>query len=51
MVTADELRVHTRLHLAPNKVPSRIVFVGEIPRAGPGKIRKKALIEQLRAIG
>ena len=50
-VTADELRAHARLHLAPNKVPSRIVFVGDIPRAGPGKIRKKALIEQLKASG
>ncbi len=50
-VTADELRAHARLHLAPNKVPSRIVFVDDIPRVGPGKIRKKALIEQLKAIG
>jgi malonyl-CoA/methylmalonyl-CoA synthetase len=47
-VTADDLRAFARHHLAPHKVPSRIVFVDEIPRTGPGKFKKKDLLRQLQ---
>jgi acyl-CoA synthetase (AMP-forming)/AMP-acid ligase II len=48
-VTEEELRTFARAHLAPHKVPSRLVFVDEIPRTGPGKFKKKELIAQLTA--
>ncbi|MGH3055444.1 MAG: AMP-binding protein, partial [Gaiellaceae bacterium] len=46
-VTAEALRAHARAHLAPHKVPAEVVFVDEIPRTGPGKLKKKELIRQL----
>jgi malonyl-CoA/methylmalonyl-CoA synthetase len=46
-VTAEALRAHARAHLAPHKVPAEVVFIDEIPRTGPGKFKKKALIQQL----
>ncbi len=48
LVTPDDLHAFARQHLAPHKVPSRIVFVDEIPRTGPGKFKKKELIRQLQ---
>jgi acyl-CoA synthetase (AMP-forming)/AMP-acid ligase II len=47
-VTPDALRVFARQHLAPHKIPAQIILVDDIPRIGPGKFKKKALIEQLR---
>jgi acyl-CoA synthetase (AMP-forming)/AMP-acid ligase II len=47
-VTPDTLRAFARQHLAPHKVPAVIVLVDDIPRTGPGKFKKKELIEQLR---
>jgi acyl-CoA synthetase (AMP-forming)/AMP-acid ligase II len=47
-VTPDALRVFARQHLAPHKTPAQIVLIDDIPRIGPGKFKKKALIEQLR---
>jgi malonyl-CoA/methylmalonyl-CoA synthetase len=44
---AEELRAHARAHLAPHKVPARIVFRAEIPRTGPGKFKKRQLIAEL----
>ena len=43
--THDEqaLLEQARQDLAPYKVPSRIVFVDDIPKIGPGKFRKKDL--------
>lgn len=41
------VRAYARAHLAPHKVPSRIVFVDEIPRTGPGKFKKVELIQRL----
>ncbi len=38
---------HTRRALARHKVPARIVFSPEIPRTGPGKFKKRELIDRL----
>jgi malonyl-CoA/methylmalonyl-CoA synthetase len=46
-VSDEQLLAHARLHLAPHKVPRQIVFQAEIPRTGPGKVKKKDLIQQL----
>jgi malonyl-CoA/methylmalonyl-CoA synthetase len=46
-LTVEAVREFAREHLAPHKVPSRIVFMAEIPRTGPGKFSKRALIQQL----
>ena len=49
-VTAEALVSFAREHVAPHKVPARIYFLTEIPRIGPGKFQKKALIAQLRDV-
>jgi malonyl-CoA/methylmalonyl-CoA synthetase len=46
-ITADDLRAFAREHLAPHKVPARVVFMEEIPRTGPGKFKKKELLAKL----
>jgi acyl-CoA synthetase (AMP-forming)/AMP-acid ligase II len=43
----DDLRAFAREHLAPHKVPARIIFMDEIPRTGPGKFKKKELLTKL----
>ena len=45
--TASEEQIvdHCRQHLAAFKVPRSIVFLGELPRTGTGKINKRALRE------
>lgn len=48
-VTATDLTSFSRQHLAPHKVPAQIVFLSEIPKTGPGKFKKKALIATLLA--
>jgi len=48
-LSAEDIRTFARQHLAPHKVPSRVVFVDEIPRTGPGKFKKKELISRLSA--
>jgi acyl-CoA synthetase (AMP-forming)/AMP-acid ligase II len=45
--TAEDIRTYARQHLAPHKTPNEVVFVTEIPRTGPGKFKKKEIIEQL----
>jgi malonyl-CoA/methylmalonyl-CoA synthetase len=45
--TSDELRSFVAEHLAPHKVPAEVIFLDEIPRTGPGKFSKKALIARL----
>jgi acyl-CoA synthetase (AMP-forming)/AMP-acid ligase II len=47
-LSTDEVRSHARAALAPHKVPRRVVFIDEIPRTGPGKFKKRELIERLR---
>lgn len=46
-LSSDDVRAHARSKLAPHKVPGRVVFVDEIPRTGPGKFKKRELIERL----
>jgi acyl-CoA synthetase (AMP-forming)/AMP-acid ligase II len=48
-VSAEVLRAYARQYLAPHKVPSRIVFLEDIPRIGPGKFKKKELVRLLSA--
>jgi malonyl-CoA/methylmalonyl-CoA synthetase len=43
----DAIRAFAREHLAPHKVPSRVVFMDDIPRIGPGKVKKKELIRRI----
>jgi acyl-CoA synthetase (AMP-forming)/AMP-acid ligase II len=46
-IDPNELQTYARQHLAPHKVPSRIVLLDEIPRTGPGKFKKRELIRML----
>lgn len=46
-VGVESIRGFAREHLAPHKVPSRVVFLDDIPRIGPGKFKKKELIRRL----
>lgn len=46
-VDAEELRAWARLRLAAYKVPERVCFRDEIPRTGPGKFKKRELIDAL----
>ncbi|MDX6285143.1 MAG: long-chain acyl-CoA synthetase [Frankiales bacterium] len=45
-VTADELLVHCKEHLADYKVPRSLEFRSELPRNATGKVLKRALVEQ-----
>jgi len=46
-VSSDELRSFARAHLAPHKIPARIVFMGEIPCTGPGKFKKREIVARI----
>jgi len=46
--TAGEIIAHCRAHLAPFKIPRRVVF-GVVPRTATGKIQKFALRERARS--
>ncbi|HLI45499.1 MAG TPA: class I adenylate-forming enzyme family protein [Acidimicrobiales bacterium] len=51
-LTPEELREHVAQRLAPFKVPSRVVIVGEaLPRNAAGKILKRQLREELAGAG
>lgn len=41
--TADDIRTHSRAHLAGYKVPRRITIVDDFPRTAAGKIQKHVL--------
>ena len=43
-VAEQTLRDHCRQHIAANKVPSRIVFVEELPRGAYGKVVRRELL-------
>ncbi len=45
---AEDVLEYARTHLAAHKVPRRAVLMDEIPRTGPGKFKKRELIERLR---
>ena len=44
--TESEIIDGTRAHLAPFKVPKRVVFVDELPRNQSGKLLKRELREE-----
>lgn len=46
-VSESELIDHCRTHLAPFKVPARIIFVQELPRNAIGKLVRSALLPNL----
>ncbi len=51
-LTPEELRAHVAAHLAPFKVPSRIVILEEtLPRNAAGKILKRQLRDELASSG
>ncbi len=51
-LTPEELQAHVAAHLAPFKVPSRVVILEEtLPRNAAGKILKRQLREELSASG
>jgi acyl-CoA synthetase (AMP-forming)/AMP-acid ligase II len=41
----DALRQHVRSRIAPNKVPARVIFLDEMPRAAYGKVNRRKLLE------
>lgn len=47
-VTEDEIREHCRRHLAPYKVPKRVVFRTDLPKTAIGKVDRKVLREETR---
>lgn len=47
-VDEEFLRAHCRGLIAANKVPSRIVFVSELPRGAYGKVRRRELVASYR---
>lgn len=40
---------HCRAHLAPYKLPHRLVLVGELPRSERGKVKRDEVVAMLRA--
>jgi len=46
-ISAEELQSYVAKHVAPFKVPSRVVFVEEIPKGATGKIQRIGLAERL----
>jgi fatty-acyl-CoA synthase len=46
-VTEEALIAHARTHLAPFKLPKRVVFVENLPRNTAGKLLKRELRKQL----
>lgn len=46
-VDSEALLAHARQHLAPHKVPAELIEMAEIPRTGPGKIKKSELMTRL----
>ena len=47
---ARRILEHAESHLARHKVPARIALMAEIPRTGPGKFKKRDLIECLSGV-
>lgn len=45
-LSADELRTFCRAHLAPFKVPAHIEFRESLPKTMPGKVLRRALVEE-----
>jgi fatty-acyl-CoA synthase len=47
-LTSDQLRAHCAVHLAPFKVPKRVLFVDSLPKNPSGKVLKRQLRESYR---
>ncbi len=47
VLTEEAVLAHARSELARHKVPGRVVLTAEIPRTGPGKFKKRELIDRL----
>ena len=45
----DDIRRHVGQHVGKFKVPSRVVFLGALPKNSTGKIQKRAIREQIAA--
>ena len=45
-VTATELRAWCKEHLAPFKVPARVVFKDDLPKSMIGKVLRRLLHEE-----
>jgi acyl-CoA synthetase (AMP-forming)/AMP-acid ligase II len=43
-VAEEDLRQHCRSQIAPNKVPARVIFLDEMPRAAYGKVNRRRLL-------
>lgn len=48
-LTRAVILAHCRAHLAPYKLPHRLVLVGELPRSERGKIQRDQVVAMLRA--
>ena len=46
VITADALNDHCRNLLAPYKIPSRYVFLDQLPKKASGKLDKQALVKE-----
>ena len=46
-VTASELKAFLKTTLIPNKIPSHVIFVEEIPKSATGKPQRRKLHQQL----
>ncbi len=48
--TEDDLRAYGRDRLAPYKVPARIVFRNDLPKTMVGKVLRRTLVEEAKAV-
>ncbi|MZR31685.1 alpha/beta fold hydrolase [Sneathiella litorea] len=49
-ISEGDLKNFLKNHLIPNKIPSRIVFVDEIPKGPTGKAQRRKLNQQLQVL-
>lgn len=50
-IDEDALRRHCREQVAPNKVPARVIFLAELPRAAYGKVNRRELLAMYQQAG
>ncbi|MEM3830710.1 MAG: long-chain fatty acid--CoA ligase [Sulfolobales archaeon] len=48
-ISEQDLIEHLRKHLAPYKMPRKILFVGSLPKSAVGKILKRSIRERVKA--
>jgi acyl-CoA synthetase (AMP-forming)/AMP-acid ligase II/acyl carrier protein/lauroyl/myristoyl acyltransferase len=49
-LTEADIRRYAQLHLAPVKVPQRIIFMDALPRLSAGKLQRGALVEMMETV-